>query len=348
MYKIILPAVLCFACSLAACKKDKHQSKPFVTTAAGNGIRGFVDGPARYAQFTGPSQIAFDAQGNLYVADPYNQRVRKITTAGMVSTLAGNGTIGYVNGPGAVAQFNYPHGIAIDAQGNLYVSDYDNNRIRKISPSGDVSLFAGTGVAGSMDGPGASAQFNGPVFLAIDANGNVYVADQRNNKIRKITPAGIVSTLAGSGTYGTNDGTGTAAQFQGPTGIACDAQGNVYVGDMIGNRVRKITPAGVVSTLAGSSEGFAEGRGADAKFRGPAGLACDTHGNAYVADELNHRIRKITPDGVVTTYAGSTAGFLDGEGSTAQFNAPDAVAIYQEEMYVSDFNNWSIRKIVLQ
>jgi sugar lactone lactonase YvrE len=350
MRRIIIPVIVSIVCCMAACKKNKHeqQLKAIVSTVAGNGIRGFADGPVASAQFSDVAQLAIDAQGNIYVADPNNNRIRKITPAGMVSTLAGNGTSGFVNGPGATAQFNRPCGVACDANGNVFVSDWGNNCIRKITPSGDVSLFAGTGVAGSADGPGASAQFYYPVFIACDANGNIYVADQGNSKIRKITPSGIVSTYAGSGLSGTNDGPAAVATFAVPTGVACDAHGNVYVADLVSSRVRKITPAGVVSTLAGSSNGLVEGTGIAAQFHAPTGIVCDAQGNLYVTDQSNHRVRKITPNAAVTTFAGTSSGFLDGEGTAAQFRYPQGIAMHQGVVYVGDAQNYRIRKITLQ
>jgi sugar lactone lactonase YvrE len=347
MRKIILPVIFCIACSLAACKKHTHQTRPFVSTIAGNGTWGFADGLSTSAQFAGPIHLAVDAHGNIIVADKYNHRIRKITPAGMVSTLAGNGTAGNVNGPGSVAQFFFPAGVACDGQGNVYVADSRNDLIRKITSTGEVSWFAGSGVPGTTDGPAATARFADPSDIAIDANGNLYVADQGFDRIRKITPAGMVSTLAG-GTNGSNDGTGSAAQFASPAGVACDAQGNVYVADWLNHRIRKITPNGVVTTLAGSSRGFADGAGTTAMFDVPQGVGCDGQGNVYVGDAGNNKIRKVTPNGVVTTYAGSTSGFFDGEPTAAQFYGPYGVTVYQGNLIVADFGNGRIRKIVLQ
>jgi sugar lactone lactonase YvrE len=264
-----------------------------VSTLAGSGEWGFADGASGVAQFNGPNGIAVDASGNVYVADDMNHRIRKITPAGVVSTLAGNGTAGFNNGTGEAAQFYAPMGIAIDASGNLYVADGGNHRIRKVTPAGVVTTFAGNGTAGYVNGAGVAAQFNSPTDVAVDASGNMYVADLNNRRIRKITPAGFVTTFAGSGADGNDNGTGEEASFRYPVGVATDASGNVYVADFNGNRIRIITPAGVVSTLAGSSLGFSNGVGDAARFSSPTGVAVDASGNIYVADQQNHSIRKI-------------------------------------------------------
>jgi sugar lactone lactonase YvrE len=270
-----------------------------VTTFAGKaGSRGSVDGSGDAARFDHPSGIACDAAGNLYVTDSFT--IRKITPAGTVTTLAGNADVdsyGSVDGSGAAARFRYPLGVACDAAGNLYVTD-SNTTIRKITPAGEVTTLAGkTGIGGSADGLGAAARFSDPYGIACDAAGNLYVAEYGNFTIRKITPAGEVTTLAGkAGSMGSADGSGAAARFQIPEGIACDGAGNLYVTDTGNFTIRKITPAGDVTTLAGKAgtEGSADGRGAAARFDGPDGIARDAAGNLYVADSGNDTIRKIT------------------------------------------------------
>ncbi|MCG2792971.1 MAG: T9SS type A sorting domain-containing protein [Weeksellaceae bacterium] len=261
-----------------------------------------------------------------------------------VSTLAGS-TQGYADGTGTAAQFNYPYGVATDASGNVYVADAANWKIRKITPAGVVTTFAGS-TKGYADGTGTAAKFDSPLGVAVDASGNVYVTDSEINIIRKITPAGVVTTLAGSTFFGYADGTGTAAHFSHTSGVAVDVSGNVYVGDFNNCRIRKITPAGVVTTLAGGGQGYADGTGTAAMFNFPTGVAVDTSGNVYVADYSNHKIRKITPAGVVTTLAGSTQGDADGTGTAAQFSYPTGVAVdVSGNVYVADFNNHRIRKI---
>src|SRR5947209_203745 len=204
------------------------------------------------------------------------------------TTLAGQASIGSADGTGGVARFYVPSGVATDSSGNVYVADLLNSTIRKITPAGVVTTLAGlAGVTGSADGTGGAARFYRPTGVATDSSGNVYVADQYNHTIRKITPAGVVTTLAGlAGSYGSADGTGSAARFNGPNGVATDSSGNVYVADTYNNTIRKITPAGVVTTLAGLavSVGSADGTGSAARFNDPSGVATDSSGNVRVAD----------------------------------------------------------------
>jgi serine/threonine protein kinase, bacterial len=221
-----------------------------VSTYAGKGPSGSINGYKDTSTFSSPLGVALDAGGNMYVADYGNNLIRRISAAGVVSTLAGTGAAGADDGNGAQATFNLPEGVAADAAGNVYVADNGNNLIRKISPAGVVSTFAGSGLAGSANGAGAAASFHSPFGLATDAAGNVYVADSGNNLIRKITPDGNVSTFAGSGKKGAGNGSGAAASFNIPSGLAIDAAGNVFVADENNNQIRKITTAGTVSTVA--------------------------------------------------------------------------------------------------
>jgi Gluconolactonase len=314
------------------------------STVAGT-TSGLTDGPAAYAQFNNMQQCVVDAQGNIYVVDHGNTRIRKITPAGMVSTFAGS-TVGFKDGQGAAAQFKYPQGICIDTQGNLYVTDSENFRIRKITPSGLVSTFAGSGVAGQADGTGINAQLALPRGMCIDTQGNIYFIDL--HRIRKITPAGVVTTVAGS-TQGYANATGTAAQFSYPLGICADAQGNLYVTDSYNDKIRKITAAGVVTTLAGSTTGYLDGPGSTAQFNLPAGITIDSTGHLFVADQLTHKIRRISPEGVVSTYAGNTSGYLDGALDASRFNEPFGICFDDKGyMYVTDRANYKVRKIIVE
>ncbi|MBK6311561.1 MAG: hypothetical protein IPF42_13665 [Candidatus Microthrix sp.] len=251
---------------------------------------------------------------------------------GIVTTLAGNGTRGFADDPGANAQFAYPAGVAVAPNGTVYVTDDDNNRIRAVNPAtGAVTTLAGSGTAGFADGPSNTAQFDNPFGVTVAPNGTIYVGDSSNHRIRAINPTtGQVTTLAGSGTAGFADGPSNTAQFDNPSGVAVAPGGTVYVADRNNHRIRAINPTtGAVTTLAGSTIGFADGPGNTAQFNYPFGVAVAPGGTVYVADRNNHRIRAINPTtGAVTTLAGSgTAGFADGPGNTAQFNATAGVAV---------------------
>ena len=220
-----------------------------VSTFAGTGRPGEANG-ADTATFNLPLGVAVDGAGNVYVADYSNNLIRKISPAGVASTLAGTGATGADNGAGSIATFNLPEGVAVDAAGNVYVADTYNHLIRKITPDGTVSILAGNGTAGSSNGTGTGASFNSPFGVAVDASGDVYVADSGNNLIRKITPGGAVSVFAGNGVKGAKNANGSAASFNTPSGVAVDKAGNVYVADENNNLIRKITAGGVVSILA--------------------------------------------------------------------------------------------------
>ncbi len=331
-------------------KIRKITAAGVVSTLAGSNSNGSAEGTGAAARFDYPWGVAVDGSGNTYVADTNNHSIRKITPAGVVSTFAGSGSARSSDGRGAVARFDLPNGVAVDSSGNVYVADYNNAKVRKITAAGLVTTLAGSGIIGSANGTGSAASFYSPAGVAVDGRGNLYIADQFNNKIRKITAAGVVTTLAGSGSEGKADGKGAAASFRYPKGVAVDGRGNVYVADGFNNLIRKITAAGVVTTLAGSgSAGSADGTGSAASFRSPSGVAVDSSGNVFVADTYNHKIRKITPGGVVTTLAGSGSfgvSNADGTGSAASFAYPTGVAVDGSgNVYVADQGNHNIRII---
>ncbi|MGY6648172.1 Ig-like domain-containing protein [Wenyingzhuangia sp. IMCC45574] len=279
-----------------------------VTLLAGRGFEGSSNGTGAEAYFNNPYGVAADAAGNIYVADRSNHRICKITPAGVVTTLAGLEISGNINGTGTAARFKGPNGVAVDAAGNVYVADTGNHSIRKITPAGVVTTLAGTGSAGNANGNGTNASFNSPVALAIDATGNIYVADANSHNIRKIDTAGNVTTLAGTGSVGNANGKGIAASFNSPRGLAVDAFGNIYVADMSNHQIRKIDTAGNVTTLAGTgSIGSTNGTGTNTSFNNPRGVAIDAFGNIYVADQSNHKIRKIE---TISNYelAGDSSG----------------------------------------
>ncbi|MEQ1748564.1 MAG: choice-of-anchor D domain-containing protein [Prosthecobacter sp.] len=399
-------AVLAAALGGTLHAQQQYQWSNFVGKPGGPGN---VDGPAAKARFRTPRGIAQDASGNLFVADTFNETIRKITPAGVVSTFAGKAeTPGGADGTGGNARFNRPHQLAFGPGGVLYVADRSNCCIRKISPAGVVTTLAGTaGQNGSADGTGAAARFQNPEGLVVDASGNVYVADTVNHTIRKVTPAGVVTTLAGTtgvtgstdgsgsaalfryperitlaggdlfvtdngnhtirkvtlagvvttfagmaGSEGSTDSTGNAARFSSPMGIISDSSGNLFVGQDGDSTLRKITPAGVVSTVAGSlgngGYGYADGTGPAAKFRSLFSICVAANGVMHVADEGNDLIRRVTPAGVVTTFAGSlpTDGSADGTGTAARFYAPMGMVVNAAgEVWVADQYNCAIRKV---
>jgi sugar lactone lactonase YvrE len=352
IYKIMLVA-LCWL-PLVASAQPEGPLPTTVTTLAGTaGRKGSADGTGAAAQFYFPHSIVVDASGTAYVADMDSHTIRKITPQGTVTTLAGlAGQKGNADGTGAAARFQSPAGIALGAGGVLYVADAGRHLIRKISSAGVVTTLAGSaGRKGATDGTGATALFNSPHALAVDAAGTLYVADTYNHTIRSITPAGVVTTLAGqAGHKGQADGAGLAASFFHPAGLAVDAQGTLYVADNGSHTIRKITPAGVVSTLAGQPghHGSADGVGASAQFDVPGSIAVDSHGMLYVTDYFNSTVRLITPQGQVSTFAGVVKGWrsVDGPRAQACFNFPFGVAVGPNGwVYVADSGSRIIRVI---
>lgn len=326
-----------------------------VTTLAGAAEKpGSDDGTGDAARFNWPEGIAIDAHGTLYVADTGNCTVRQITPGGVVTTYAGRvRNCGVVDGPRDVATLGYIRGIAIDSGGTIYYTDRFRHSIRKISPAGVVTTLAGSAdISGSVDGVGTAARFSNPYGIAVDESGTIFVVDRVNGTVRKITPQGVVSTLAGVAAEWPHDdyvdGTGSAARFRGPTGIARARDGTLYVSDEV--TIRRITAGGVVTTVAGEAGlyGTNDGPGTAARFREPQGVGTAVAGKTYVADTLNHTIRAIAPEGAVTTVAGSggVAGYADGSGSAALFRMPRGVATDGEGVvYAVDSGNHTIRRI---
>ncbi len=325
-----------------------------ITTLAGQiGVGGYVDGVGGQAKFQLPNNVAADRAGNVYVADTANNVIRKITTDGAVSTLAGlAGSRGNTDGLGSTARFWAPFGIAVDSSGNVYVADTANNTIRKITPAGMVTTLAGlAGHPGSADGSRGSAQFRNPWSVAVDSKGNVLVADMSNDTVRKIAPNGQVTTVAGqAGISGNADGFANNAQFNDPFAVAVDSADNIYVSDTGNNTIRKITPTGTVVTLAGSAgfAGSSDGNADTARFWNPQGLAVDHDGNVYVADTGNNTVRKITPMGVVNTLPEPTGGTTNKVAGNLQLNSPGGVAVDGAgNILVADTNNHCVRKLVV-
>ncbi|WP_159779712.1 putative Ig domain-containing protein [Flavobacterium sp. 9AF] len=263
-----------------------------------------------------------------------------------ITTYAGSGIQGDLNGNSNIAQFNFPTTCIFDSNNNLLVVDRGNHKIKKINSNGDVSTFAGTGTLGSLDGPLNVATFNFPTSVVEDSNGNFFICDQSNHKIRKIDSNGLISTFAGTGVGGFQDGVGNTAKFYYPDQIAIDNADNIYVADYYNNRIRKITPAGIVSTIAGGAIGDADGVGVLAKFKWPTGVCLDALGNIIVTDYGNHKIKKIETNGQVTTIAGSGLGDINGAALVAKFKNPTITALDNlGNIFVSDFGNHKIKKI---
>ena len=331
-----------------------------ITTVAGTGIPGYNGDnvPAISTELNNPWGVVVDSSGNLYIADYINHRIRKVTPGGIILSVAGNGTQGY-NGDNIAAtsaELNYPAGVAVDGAGNLYIADTGNNRIRKMTPGGTITTVAGTGTTGySGDNIAAtSATLSSPYGVAVDGAGNLYIADYGNNRIRKVTPSGTITTVAGNGTYGYSGDGGPAisAELFVTLGVAVDASGNLYIADFGNHRIRMVTPGGIITTVAGNGTPGYNGdniTATSAELYYPYGVAVDGTGNLYIADNYNHRIRKVTPGGIITTVAGNGTAGYNGDNiaaTSAELLYPTGVAVDASgNLYVADHANGRIRKV---
>ena len=333
-----------------------------ITTVAGAGYIGSSGdgGPATAATFTLPRDVAVDGAGNFYFADYNYNRIRKVDSAGIITTVAGTGFYGYSGDGGAAtgAQINGPVGLAVDSQGNLYIADSSNHRIRKVNTGGIITTVAGTGFAGySGDGGAAtSAKLHYPTYIAVDGVGNLYITDTSNYRVRKVDVNGKITTVVGNGIsgYSGDGGAATNAQLSIPQGIAVDGAGNIYISDQNNHRIRKVDKYGFITTVAGTgAAGFSGDGGAasNAQLNKPNDVAVDYIGNLYIADLSNHRIRKIDKNGVITTVAGTGNGGYSGDGGaavSAQLNQPTGLAVYGlNDLYIADYNNHRIRLVNL-
>ena len=335
----------------------KVDSNGNITRVAGTCEGGYSGdgGPALSAQLNYPEGVAADAAGNLYIADQNNNRIRKVSSTGTITTIAGNGSAGFSgdNGPATSAQLNSPSGVALDSFGNLYIADQNNNRIRMVSPAGAITTVAGNGSPGySADNvPATSSELNYPTGVAADSSGNLYIADTLNNRIREVS-GGTITTVAGNGTYNhTGDGgPATSAELYNPQGVALDSNGTLYIADTDNNCIRAVS-RGTITTVAGTTQNFSGdgGPATSAKLDDPGGVATDPAGNVYIADSANNRVRKFAPGGNISTIAGNGGDLFSGDGGlaiSAQLSGPWGVAVDPSgTLYFADSNNNRIREI---
>ena len=330
-----------------------------ITTFAGTGERRFGGdgGPSDPGpQLDDPTGVAVDGAGNLYIADASNHRIRKVDSTGTITTIAGTGEQGFGGngGPATQAPLNYPYGVAVDGAGNLYIADVGNHRIRKVDSTGTIITIAGTEERGfSGDGgPAIQAQLDAPSGVAVDELGNLYIADRNNHRIRRVDSTGTITTIAGTEERGFSGdgGPATQAPLFLPTGVAVDGAGNLYIADQYNHRIRRVDSTGTITTIAGTGElGFGGdgGPAIQAQLGDPTGVAVDGPGNLYIADQYNHRIRRVDSTGTITTIAGTGERGFSGDGGPAiqaQLDDPTGVAVDGAgNLYIADASNHRIR-----
>ena len=330
-----------------------------ITTVAGTRTRGYSGdgGQATAAQFEFPDRVVVDSSGNLYISDSSDARIRKVDSAGVITTVAGTGTGGYSGdgGQATAAQINNPEGMAVDSSGNLYIADTTNNRIRKVDTSGVITTVAGNGSYGySGDGGQATAaRLRRPEGVAVDSSGNLYIADSRSHRIRMVDTSGVITTVAGIGTNGISGdgGAATSASVGWPSDIKVDGSGNLYIAQANSARIRKVDTSGVISTVAAGDNNFGGdgGRAIFALLNEPYEVAVDSSGNLYIADTANSRVRKVDPEGVISTVAGTGTRGYSGDGgpaTTAELNSPqDVVVDSAGNLYIADGTGQQVRKV---
>ena len=335
----------------------KVDSSATITTIAGTGEFGFGGdgGPATEARLRSPTGVAVDGAGNLYIGDSGNHRIRKVDSSGTITTIAGSGEYGFDGdgGPATEAQLSYPRGVAVDGAGNLYIAGASNNRIRKVDSTGTITTVAGTGEFGfgGDGGPATEARLAAPQGVAADGAGNLYITDAFTHRIRKVDSSGTITTVAGTGELG-DGGPAVEAQLRSPQNMAADGAGNLYIADSGNHRIRKVDSSGLISTIAGTGErGFGGdgGPAVQAQLAIPRGLAADGAGNLYIAEDSDHRIRKVDSAGVITTIAGTGERGFGGDGGPAvqaQFTYPRGIAADSAgNLYIADTLNSRIRKV---
>lgn len=350
MKKIVtlIAAVCCF-----------NTNAQIITTVAGTGSAAFSgdNGQATAAAINQPYRVCFDAAGNFYIADESNNRIRKVNTAGVITTFAGNGVQGFSGdgGQATAAGLYSPLGMIFDGAGNMFITDEDNFRIRKVNTLGVITTVAGStpGFAGD-GGQATAAQLLRPNESIVDAAGNIYILDSQNSRVRKVNTSGIINTIAGSGTSGTyagDNGPATAAEMNNPSGLAADPNGNIYVADTYNNRIRMISTMGIITTFAGTgTAGFTGdgGQATAAEINYPRGVAF-AGGNLFIVDEGNNRIRMVNTAGVISTIVGNGTAGSTGDGgaaTAAELHSPGGVAFDANgNMFIADWANNRIRKV---